>query len=64
MKTYLTLWAIYLIAAFLNWGYLCQRPHLWNSAPDEAAKIIVPIMISAVWPLYWIQRASLEVTKP
>lgn len=55
---------LYFIAAFINWGYLCQRPHLWSSAPDEAAKLIVPIMISSVWPFYWMQRGVLEVTKP
>ena len=67
MKLFNTICVIYVIAASLNWGYLCQRPELWQDerlAKDEFAATVVPIAIAIVWPGYWIGRGALEVTKP
>ncbi len=58
--------ALYFATALLNWGYLSQRPELWLrwSASDECAHAIIPVLISAVWPLYWSAKGARALTRP
>ena len=67
MKHFNMAFAFYFVAAIINWGYLSQRPQLWQDeslAKDKFASTTVPVAIAIVWPCYWICRGVLKITRP